>query len=57
MRHDLYFLHTWLAASRLSMNISKTRSMIFELGHRASIADRVFDQISFQGQIVSRVTE
>jgi hypothetical protein len=57
IKHDLNLLHTWLAASRLSMNISKTRFMIFELGHRASVADHVFDQISFQGQIVSRVTE
>jgi hypothetical protein len=31
--------------------------MIFELGHRASVADHVFDQIKFQGQIVSRVTD
>jgi branched-subunit amino acid permease len=50
-------LHTWLAASRLYMNIFKLRFMIFKLGYRASVADHVFDQISFQVQIVSRVTE
>jgi hypothetical protein len=34
IRYDLNLLHTWLAASRLSINISKTRFMIFKLGHR-----------------------
>jgi hypothetical protein len=37
------------------LNIFKLRFMIFELRHLASVADHVFDQISFQGQIVSRV--
>jgi hypothetical protein len=31
--------------------------MIFKLGHHASVAGHDFDQISFLGQIVSRVTE
>jgi hypothetical protein len=49
IRYDLNILHTWLAASRLSLNISKTRFMMFELGlgHRVSVVDHVFDQRSF----------
>jgi exonuclease III len=52
MLHDLHLLLEWMTKNRLTMNIDKTKFVVFSLGTSTAVE---FNEISFRGQAINRV--
>ena len=52
LRNELNHVHDWLACNKLSLNVSKTKCMIFHTNHRKF----VYPNLTMNDEIIERVT-